>query len=207
MNPASPDPLPLSIVEHYAYCPRQAALIHVEGIWAANADTALGEADHEAVDRATKMESRGGVETWLSLPVWHDELGIAGICDAVEVRGGVPTPIEYKPKLYERRLAPAAQQLAAQAMCLESMWRTTVRTAILFTQADRRRHPIPLDAALREATMETIAACHDLVTHAQLSTPVADSRCHRCSVSDACGVRLPDMDASAPFTLQAEAAW
>ena len=83
----------------------------------------------------------------------------------------------------------------------------TVRTAILFTQADRRRHPIPLDAALREATMETIAACHDLVTHAQLSTPVADSRCHRCSVSDACGVRLPDMDASAPFTLQAEAAW
>lgn len=201
------DPLPLSIVEHYAYCPRQAALIHVEGIWAANADTALGEANHEAVDRATKMERRGGIETWLSLPVWHDDLGITGICDAVEVRDGVPTPIEYKPKLHPRRLAPAAQQLAAQAMCLESMWQTSVTVGVLFTLADRRRHPIAIDEPLRQTTSGTIAACHDLVSRRRLPAPVNDRRCDRCSVAEACGVRMPDLDADTPFRPQQEMVW
>lgn len=116
MTSRAGDPLPLSIVEHYAYCPRQAALIHVEGLWAANADTALGEAQHAAVDRAVRSETRGGVVTWLSLPVWSHELAVVGICDAVEIRAGVLTPIEYKPKLPRRLLAPASQQLAVQAM-------------------------------------------------------------------------------------------
>lgn len=153
------------------------------------------------------MESRGGIETWLSLPVWHDDLGITGICDAVEVRDGVPTPIEYKPKLHRRRLGPAAQQLAAQAMCLESMWHTTVTVGVLFTQADRRRHPIAIDEALRQATIATIEACHDLVANRGLPAPVFDRRCDRCSVAEACGVRMPDLDAETAFSPQQEMVW
>lgn len=129
-----PDHLSLSIVEHYAYCPRQAALIHVEGLWAANADTARGEADHAAVDRGVRSESRGGVETWLSLPVWSDRLQVSGVCDAVEVVAGVPFPIEHKPRHTGRVESPAAQQLAAQALCLEEMWGCPVRRGSVFTR-------------------------------------------------------------------------
>lgn len=200
-------PLALSIIEHYAYCPRQAALIHVEGIWRANADTATGEANHAAVDRAVRAESRDGTVTWLSLPVWHDELGIAGICDAVEVRGGVPIPIEYKPTLPRRRLAPAHQQVAAQAMCLEAMWSTSVDVGFVFTHGDRRRHRIDVDGALRQATKRTIEECHALVASGTLPPPVDDKRCDRCSVAEECGVRLPDLAASVTYAIQPEMTW
>ena len=86
--------LPISIVEHFAFCPRQAALIHVEGLWEANADTARSEADHAAVDRAVRVESRSGIETWMSLPVWSERLALSGICDAVEVGPSGPVPVE-----------------------------------------------------------------------------------------------------------------
>lgn len=187
-----PDSLPLSIVEHYAYCPRQAALIHVEGHWAANADTARGEADHAAVDRGTRFESRDGVETWLSLPVWSERLGISGVCDAVEVINGHPIPIEYKPRHAARTMGPAAQQLAAQAMCLEEMWGCAVPVGALFTRADRRRHEISMDSSIRTTTEVTISSCHALLRDRRLPPIVADRRCIKCSLAEICGVELPE---------------
>lgn len=201
------DKLSLSIVEHYAYCPRQAALIHVEGLWAANADTARGEADHAKVDRAVRSESRAGVVTWSSLPVWSERLQLSGFCDAVEVVAGVPVPIEYKPRYTARLKAPAAQQLAAQALCLEEMWGCRVLSAALFTRADRRRHEIAIDAALRAVTEETIRACHALVKGRRLPPVVADRRCDRCSLAEVCGVELPDDAGSTLFMHQHEGAW
>lgn len=201
------DRLSLSIVEHYAYCPRQAALIHVEGLWAASADTAQGEADHATVDRAVRSESRAGVVTWSSLPVWSDRLQLSGVCDAVEVVDGVPVPIEYKPRYFPRLKAPAAQQLAAQALCLEEMWACQVHKAVLFTRADRRRHEIAIDSALRAVTEETVRSCHVLVQDRRLPSGVADRRCDRCSLAEVCGVELPDPASSAPFVPQHEGAW
>ncbi|MGB3955724.1 MAG: CRISPR-associated protein Cas4 [Brooklawnia sp.] len=202
------DYMALSIVEHHAYCPRQAALIHVEGLWAASADTARGEADHAAVDRAVRSESRAGVVTWSSLPVWSDRLQLTGVCDAVELVEGVPVPIEYKPRHSFRLKAPAAQQLAAQALCLEEMWGCEVVTGVLYTRADRRRHEIPIDAALRAVTEETIRACHALIQDRLLPPVVADRRrCDRCSLAEVCGVELPDPTNSALFVPQPEGAW
>lgn len=201
------DPMPLSIIEHYAYCPRQAALIHVEGLWATNVDTASGEAQHAAVDRAVRQEARGGVTTWLSLPVWSESLGVAGVCDAVEVTDGVPTPVEYKPKLHRRRLGPASQQLAAQAMCLEEMWGVAVPVGILFTHLDRRRHQVTVDADLRRVTTGTVSDCRELLASGLLPPPLRDVRCDRCSLVEACGVTLPDLDAEASFRSQPEGDW
>lgn len=201
------DPLSLSIVEHYAYCPRQAALIHVEGLWAANADTARGEADHAAVDRAVRSESRAGVETWLSLPVWSDRLQLSGVCDAVEVVDGVPVPIEHKPRRTSRLMAPAAQQLAAQALCLEEMWGCQVLAGALFTRADRRRHEIAIDAPLRAATEETIRSCQALVQERSLPPVLADRRCEMCSLAEVCAVELPDPDGTPLFVPQREGEW
>lgn len=180
------DPLPLSIVEHYAYCPRQAALIHVEAQWLANADTAQGEADHAAVDRAVRQISREGVVSWLSLPVWSARLDVQGICDVVEFRDGVPVPIEHKPKLRNRLASPAAQQLAVQAMCLEEMTGLAVAQGFLFTRNDGRRHCIVIDDDLRAAVVSTVAACHELVDQQLMPPVLADGRCKVCSLAERC---------------------
>lgn len=199
--------LPLSIVEHYAYCPRQAALIHVEGVWAANADTARGEADHASVDRGVRMESRDGVTTWLSLPVWSERLQVAGVCDAVELVDGAPTPVEHKPRFPGHLHAPAAQQLAAQAMCLEEMWGYPVTTGFVFARTDRRRHPVAIDSRLRAATEQSIEACHRILRERLLPPVVADARCPRCSLAEVCGVDLPRADANRAFRVSQEADW
>lgn len=201
------DPLALSIIEHFAYCPRQAALIHVEGTWEANADTARGEAAHASVDRAVRKESRSGVETWLSLPVWSTRLNISGICDAVELGGKYPVPVEHKPRFVTRPNSPAVLQLAAQAMCLEEMWGVSVPTGILFTRSDLRRHEIAITSEVREATEYAITACQALLEARDLPPTVNDGRCSRCSLAEVCGRHLPDGDDDAPFVIQHEAAW
>ena len=199
--------LPLSIIEHYAYCPRQAALIHVEGVWVANADTARGAADHASVDRGVRVESRDGVTTWLSLPVWSERLRLAGVCDAVELVGGLPTPIEYKP-VYPRRLhAPASQQLAAQAMCLEEMWGCQVESGFVFTRADRHRHAVAIDSRLRATTELSINACHRIVRERLLPPVLADARCLRCSLAEVCGVDMPSPDVDRAFHPSPETDW
>lgn len=184
------DPLPLSIVEHYAYCPRQAALIHVEAQWRANADTAQGEADHAAVDRGVREVTREGIVAWLSLPVWSHELGVQGICDVVEFREGIPVPIEHKPILPRLLTGPAAKQLMVQGLCLEEMFGLHLAGGFLFTRKDARRHWIEFDEELRRTAIATVARCHELLMEQALPPPVADNRCKRCSLAEPCGQRI-----------------
>lgn len=184
------DPLPLSIVEHYAYCPRQAALIHVEAQWQSNADTAQGEVDHAAVDRGVREVTREGIVTWLSLPVWSDSLGLQGLCDVVEFCDGAPRPVEHKPKWRSELVGPAAQQLAVQAICLEEMLGIPVTEGFLFTRRDARRHLVAIDEQLRCVAAATAASCHDLVDQQLLPPPVDDRRCRNCSLAEPCGLSL-----------------
>lgn len=87
------------------------------------------------------------------------------------------------------------------------MWSTNVDVGVLFTQSDRRRHEVAIDEALREATLRTLAACHDLVGAGSMPPPVADQRCARCSVSEACGVRMPDLASGVAYATQPEGEW
>lgn len=189
------DWLPLSIVEHYAFCPRQAALIHQDAQWMANAHTAHGEADHSAVDRAVESRSRDGTVTWTSLPVWSQQLRVGGICDVVEFVGGIPQPVEHKPR-WKRDNAPALQQLTAQALCLEEMFAVAVPEGVIYTRADNRRHPVSINTTLREATRRTIEACHRLLSTGELPIAPNDRRCQGCSLRDVCGIDwLPGLPA------------
>lgn len=198
--------LPISAIEHFAYCPRQAALIHVDGQWSANAHTAQGEAEHAAIDRASRGTTRDGIPAWYSLPVWHDELGLYGVCDVVEIADGRPTPVEQKPTLGRWVHGPAAQQLAAQALCLETMWDCSVSHGVIFTRRDRRRHVIEIDDGLRRATIETIVALQKVLASSRLPAVVDDGRCDHCSLRDVCKgttpVRIED-----PFTAAPEGGW
>lgn len=184
------DPLALSMIEHYAYCPRQAALIHIEAQWQSNADTAHGEVQHAAIDRAVRRETREGIVTWLSLPVWSEKLNVHGICDAVELRDQGPVPVEHKPRLPKRLRSPAAQQLALQAMCLEEMYDCAIGLAYVFTRSDNRRHEIQVDTRLRDSVIENLHRCRAILRDQELPPPVADARCRGCSLRDSCGVLL-----------------
>ena len=143
----------------------------------------------------------------MSLPVWSDRLHLSGVCDAVEVVDGTPVPIEHKPRHSARLMAPAAQQLAAQALCLEEMWGCKVLVGALFTRADRRRHEILIDSALRATTEATIRSCSALVQERSLPPVLADRRCEKCSLAEVCGVELPDPDGTSLFVPQGEGAW
>lgn len=176
----------LSVVEHYAYCPRQAALIHLDAEWVSSALTARGTADHAVVDAATRQVSKDGVETWSSLPVWSDQLGIYGVCDVVEFGPTGPVPVEYKPSLPRSAQGPAAQQVAAQAMCLEEMFDVHIEAGFIFTQRERRRHRVELDHVLREHTLKTIRAASEMITQRALPPGVNDRRCDKCSLAPVC---------------------
>jgi len=108
--------IPLSALEHYAYCHRQTALIHVEGVWDDSGDTVRGDLSHRAVD-LPGVSRRRGVTVVRSLPVWSDVHGLRGICDIVEFDGRTATPVEYKIGRYLPG-GPAHLQLGGQALCL-----------------------------------------------------------------------------------------
>lgn len=207
MPPSVAEQLLISVVEHYAYCPRQAALIHVDAEWVPNALTAQGTADHGVIDTATRHVSRDGVESWLSLPVWSDELGIYGVCDVVEFTPGGPVPVEYKPSLPRSMQAPAAQQVAAQAMCLEEMFDVVIDTGVIFTRRDRRRHRVELDHALRHRTVETIRAASAMITQRALPPGVNDRRCEKCSLAPVCRPQDRRPRIEALFAVTPEGGW
>jgi CRISPR-associated exonuclease Cas4 len=187
MYPAS-DLIPLSALQHYVFCPRQCALIHVEHIWEDNLFTAEGRLLHDKADSG-KVEVRGDIKTATGLPLRSLALGLAGKADVVEFhrREGSwhPFPVEYKrgkPKAYNAD----AVQLCAQALCLEEMLGLPVPEGALFYGKTRRRLAVFLDASLRESTAATAGAVHALLQSGVTPPPVADERCAACSLAGQC---------------------
>lgn len=188
------DPIPISALQHYLYCPRQWALIHLEQIWSENAFTARGRLLHRKTD-VPVAESRHGVHTVTAMPLAHEELGIAGVADVVEfhqAEHGVlrVVPVEYKRGRPKQHRADEVQ-LCAQALCLESMLATHIPEGFLFYGETRRRSVVPLDSELRDLTTGVIHAVREArrVGH----TPAAEyeaRRCDACSLIEDCQPRL-----------------
>mgnify|MGYP003349465023 CR=1 FL=1 len=179
-----PEPVQISALEHYRYCPRQAALIVVDGVWVDNAATAKGVAAHRRVDDLGNRLQRG-VRVVRAVPLWSFSHGLVGRADAVEVtdRGEV-LPVEHKSGW--RHGDTADVQLCAQALCLEEMLRRPVRRGAIWFGGNRRRVDVPIDDALRELTIATIAATRALRSAPSLPEPVADSRCDTCQLVAHC---------------------
>lgn len=148
------EPIPLSALQHAVYCLRQAALIHLEQLWAENVHTAEGAVLHAVADKGGGRHARG-VRRVMSLPLACRRLNLAGVADVVEfpkVDGReTPFPIEYKrgkPKLHRADEV----QLCAQALCLEEMTGAAVPQGALFYAETKRRVVVPFDAGLRALT-------------------------------------------------------
>lgn len=173
----------ISAIEHYSYCPRQCALIHIEQTWDENLHTVRGRHVHERVD-AGQDDRSDGVAVLRGLPLWSERLRLRGKADVVELRPQGPFPVEYKSG--RRRAEHADLQLCAQALCLEEMFGVAVERGAVFYAASRSRHEVRFTDALRVRTMAIVDAIRQVLRSERLPPPVNDRRCLRCSLVDSC---------------------
>lgn len=179
------EPIPISALQHWSYCPRQCALIHVEQVFADNVHTARGNAVHSLVD-VPRAERDGTVRIERALPLWSERLGLIGKADLVEfATDGSAYPVEYKHGPRRKRQHDDLQ-LAAQALCLEEMTGKPVPRGAIFHFSSRRRREVVIDAALRTAVSKATTAVRALLASSQLPAPVNDARCRHCSLIELC---------------------
>jgi len=200
------DLLPLSGLEHLVYCERQAALIHVEGLWSENGLTAVGRDRHAKVHESS-VEVRGNTRIVRGLRLRSLELGLVGMADVTEFhllsgqRNNIdpsgytslqgasglwrPFPVEYK-KGAARKESGYEVQLCAQAICLEEMLEAEVPEGAIYFGESGHRLQVLCDASLRSRTREAAHRFHKLVS-ADITPPaVHDKRCQNCSLIDLC---------------------
>lgn len=199
------DMLMLSGIQHYMYCPRQWALIHLEQQWEDNQLTAEGELLHKNVDNPAYRQKNGGIVTLRAVHIASHKLGLYGISDAIEL---IPSdteensithpryagfwklyPIEYKRghcKPDERDEV----QLAAQVLCLEEMYGIHIPEAALFYNETRHRETVVIDDWLRQLTYELSEAMHKTFISGITPKAVAQRGCRNCSLYDICTPEL-----------------
>lgn len=192
------DFLALSGVQHFAYCRRQWALIHIEQQWSDNGLTAKGNVAHERAHDEGLRERRGDVLIVRGLFVRSPTLGIAGKCDVVEFTEDAsghplcgedglwrPAPVEYKhgrTKIGdEDRL-----QLCCQAMCLEEMFATDIKEGFLYYASTHSRERVELDAGLRSKVKTTVEEMHHFYDRRHVPKVRSSSSCRACSLADLC---------------------
>ncbi|WP_367872481.1 CRISPR-associated protein Cas4 [Luteolibacter sp. Populi] len=176
----------ISALQHWLYCPRQCALIHVEQAWAENKFTAEGKVMHARAHDGPD-ESRPGIRITRGMPVRSLRIGITGQCDVVEFHAdGRVVAVEYKRGRPKSHRADEVQ-LCAQALCLEEMLGIAIPAGFLFYGERHRRTEVLFDAELRALVEETSTSIHGLIEEGR--TPLADyepRRCDACSLIDLC---------------------
>ena len=203
--------IPLSAINQYLYCPRRAALIHVEGVFTDNEHTVIGRQLHERAD-VPGYEKAAGTEVLRALPVWSQRLGLSGKCDIVELKlksrakvrksrlspGNFNSlyPVEYK-KGRRRKFDNDDAQLCAQALCLEEMFGREISRGAIFHARSKRRREVEFTEELRRLTEQAIEALHRLIEEEAVPRAVHKPQCSECSLFDHC---LPEIT-SAPSTL------
>ena len=184
----------ISALQHYAYCPRQFALIHIEQVWAENHFTAEGRLLHERVDSGV-AEQRRGTRFERGVLLLSQQYKLTGKMDLLEIEAGDPVtnsspryfPVEYKrgkPKVEDWDRI----QLCAQALCIEEMRNTQVTEGAIWYWEVRRREQIIINDVLRTTTIATIEGAHALLASGKTPPPIDDKkRCKACSLVDLCG--------------------
>ena len=184
--------LSLSGIQHFSFCERQWALIHVEHQWAENVKTVEGQQLHERVDDPYFTETRHDVKVVRSTPLVSRRLGLYGIADVIEYISNPETEnsleiriVEYKrgkPKPDDRDEV----QLCAQAMCLEEMLGIKIDHGFLFYGETRRRHMVQFNERLRERVRHLSDRMHDFFEKGITPLPIKGKKCHNCSLNDVC---------------------
>lgn len=182
--------IPLSALQHYVFCPRQCALIHLEQVWADNYLTAHGNQLHERVDQG-EPETRKGIRFERGVAVAAPRLGLTGKLDLLEYdrHAGQYTPVEYK-RGRPKQDDSDAVQLCAQALCIEEMTAQPVATGALWYWQTRKRVELAIDDALRQKTLAVIADVHMLLKAGDTPQAKWTPACKACSLLDLCHPKL-----------------
>lgn len=202
MEYAEDEYLMISGIQHFKFCRRQWALIHVEQQWAENVHTVTGELMHKKAHDPYLTEKRKDTIIVRALPVFSRELGISGECDVVEFHkceDGIQLqghrglysvfPVEYKkgkPKLTEEDKL----QVVAQALCLEEMFSTRVAQGAIFYGETRRREQIEITEELREEVIHILAEMHQYYARKYTPKVKPSKACNACSLKDICLPKL-----------------
>ena len=176
--------LPISALQHYVFCPRQCAIIHLEQNWVENTLTAQGRVDHRIVHEVKSSENVSH-----NMPVHSFELGLVGILDVVEFKmynnNKIPIPIEYKHGSPKKHHADEVQ-LCAQAICLEEMLKIKIPYGEIFYIKKKKRYTIDFDDQLRKITKDAVKEMHDMFRSQNTPLPVFTKYCKSCSLYDQC---------------------
>ncbi|WP_040197368.1 CRISPR-associated protein Cas4 [Candidatus Soleaferrea massiliensis] len=198
------DYLALSGIQHYCFCSRQWALIHLEQQWADNTRTYGGSQMHQRADDPYFTESRGDVRISRSLPLSSDRLRLRGVADVVEFHrcdeaDGIrlegetgfwkPVPIEYKYG-QEKEDHSDLMQLTAQAICLEEMFKIDIPVGYLYYGKTRRRFKVEITAGLREEAFMLAAEMYQYLESGETPAAVLQKHCQNCSLQQLCVPKL-----------------
>ena len=203
--------LQLSGLQHFSFCRRQWALIHIEQQWAENIRTVDGRILHEKAHDGSIREKRGDLIITRDMSIHSPTLGISGSCDVVEFHRGTdgialpgqeglwqPYPVEYKrgsPKVTDAdRL-----QLCAQAMCLEEMLCCDIPEAALYYGEIRRREVVDLDLELRENVRALLGEMHELYRRSHTPRVKPGKGCNACSLKELCLPKLMKKRSAADY--------
>jgi CRISPR-associated exonuclease Cas4 len=191
----------ISALQHYAFCPRQCALIHVEQTWLENRFTAEGRMLHEKVDSGI-AEKRGNTRYERSVSVKSEFYGLIGKMDLLVITHGEPTqylPVEYKrgkPKIEDWDRI----QVCAQALCLEEMRKISIVEGAIWYWESRHRELIQINDELRASTIAVIKQVRVMLNSGKTPLPTVDARrCRACSLTDLCGPKQFTSDHSKKY--------
>lgn len=194
--------LQISGLQHFKFCRRQWALIHIEQLWSENSRTVEGKILHEKAHDASQRERRGERLITRDMRVFSSSLGISGACDVVEFHEdekGIflpgqkgryrPYPVEYK-RGSSRADTANDLQLCAQAMCLEEMLCCEISEGALYYGEIRRREVVPFTPELREEVRGMLREMHELYRRGHTPKVRPTKSCNACSLKELCLPKL-----------------
>lgn len=204
--------LMLSGIQHYMFCPRQWALIHIEQQWAENKLTTEGNILHQNVDNPFYRQKNGDIITLRSVHIASQALGLYGMTDAIELIPSdspqdsithnryegfwKPYPIEYK-RGHSKPDQRDEVQLAAQVICLEEMYGINIPYGALYYNEVKHREVISITENLRETTFKCSEEMHAIFSSGDIPKPTKRSHCRNCSLKDIC---MPEAGSRPPVT-------
>lgn len=194
----------LSGIQHFFYCQRQWALIHIEQEWQENVHTVLGNQIHERAHDSAAKEKRGKVITVRGMKIASRRFGISGECDVLEFHQTDNTegatihnypghyhvvPIEYK-KGKPKKGMEDIMQLTLEALCLEEMLFTEIQEGYLYYSQTKNRQKVVITSEMKELACKSVYTMHDLMRRHHIPTAEYSKKCDQCSLADIC---IPEM--------------
>ncbi|MFI3287036.1 MAG: CRISPR-associated protein Cas4 [Rikenellaceae bacterium] len=217
MNYTEEEMLMLSGIQHYLFCPRQWALIHIEQQWNENHLTTEGNILHSNVDNPYYRQKNGEHITLRSVHIASSQLGLYGIADAVELiatdnpsnsishpryeGSWLPIPIEYK-RGHSKTNDCDRVQVAAQVIALEEMYGVQIECAVIFYWETRRRETVPITIELRDLTSRMANEMHEIYRSGKMPVGKLKSCCKSCSLQDNCMPQLSKIKSASNYLKQ-----